>query len=82
MKRYLLLFKNSSTAETILMQDGAPAHFSIIVRNRLEISKLVDRGIVYSSPVENDLRNRIIVGCETIRNTSGYLREYDNQLGE
>lgn len=83
------------------MHDGAPAHFSINVRNHLDTvypNRWIGRGgtehwparspdlnpldfciwgflksLVYSTPVENidDLRNRIIAGCETIRNTPG-----------
>lgn len=85
------------------MHDGAPAHFSILVRNYLnEVypNRWIGRGgpqpwpprspdlnsldfflwghlksIVYSTPINtiDDLRNRIIGGFETIRNTPGML---------
>ncbi|KAG5894514.1 hypothetical protein JTB14_026897 [Gonioctena quinquepunctata] len=65
------------------MHDGAPVHFSIIVRNHLDTVNpnrwIGRRGTEHwpaRSPDLNpldveDLRNRIIAGCETIRNKPG-----------
>lgn len=87
--------------QMLFMHDGAPAHFSLVARQYLDVAypnRWIGRGgaqpwpprspdlnpldfflwghlkqLVYTTPIENveELRNRIIASCRTIRQTPG-----------
>lgn len=92
------------------MHDGAPVHFSVIVRDHLHVvypNRWIGRGgpqqwparspdlnnlyfflwghlktLVYKTPINTleDLRERIVASCETIRNTPGIFERVRNSM--